>query len=359
MSRSTSGWRRAGLIALALTIGAVVLAACGSDEGGSSGSSASTDSTASGAGQGGAPLTLGASFTNFSPYYVVMNEYVKKELERIGGSELEPAANNFDPGKQITDIRNLITAGANGLFVTPADSKALGSAIDFANEKKASIVIVDDTVDGGGVFMNVKADNKKMAEQACEAMGEAIGGKGKVLSLEGDQATQNGRDRTEGFKDCMTQKFPEVEVIGRPTDWSTEKAANATQTVLTANPDLAGVYMQSDTLFLAPVESALKKAGNTSVKLVGIDGTPQTLDGIRDGSVYATVSQPIELYAKYGVLYNQAAQDGETFSPGPTDHESEIVDINGTLTDLLPAPLVTAENVDEPTLWGNSPAAQE
>jgi len=42
------------------------------------------------------------------------------------------------------------------------------------------------------------------------------------------------------------------------------------------------------------------------------------------------------------------------FTPGPTDHDSTIIDVgNGVLEDQLPAPLVTKENVDDASLWGN------
>jgi ABC-type sugar transport system substrate-binding protein len=349
-----SGRAAAALAVLGLALG---IAACGDDD--------DSSGNGTGAGQKTDQLKLGVSFTALTPYDVVMDSYIKKEVEAVGGEELGPVANNFDAGKQITDIRSLITSGANGLFIRPADSKALGSAIDFANEKKASIVVVDDVVEGGGVFMNVKADNVLMGETACEAMGDALDGKGKVLSLEGDPGTANGRDRTSGFADCMAENYPDIEVIGRPTKWETERAANATQTVLGANPDLAGIYLQSETLFLAPVVAALKNAGKDAkvgepghVVLVGIDGTPQALDAIRSGQMDAVVSQPIDLYAKYGVFYNKAAQEGKTFKAGPTDHGSEIVEIGGTLTDLLEAPLVTNDNVDQENLWGNSPDAR-
>ena len=49
----------------------------------------------------------------------------------------------------------------------------------------------------------------------------------------------------------------------------------------------------------------------------------------------------------------QAALQGKTFNPGPTDHDSTIVAIPNGLEDQLSAPLVTSENVDDPKLWGN------
>ena len=66
------------------------------------------------------------------------------------------------------------------------------------------------------------------------------------------------------------------------------------------------------------------------------------------------MSQPADLYAKYGIMYLKEAIEGKTFKPGPTDHDSNIVEVApGVLEDQLAAPLVTKENVDDKNLWGN------
>jgi ribose transport system substrate-binding protein len=91
------------------------------------------------------------------------------------------------------------------------------------------------------------------------------------------------------------------------------------------------------------------------VVIVSNDGIPQEFDAIRKGEIDATVSQPADLYAKYGLFYIKAALAGQTFKPGPTDHGSNIVQLSpGVLEDQLPAPLVTKANVDDKSLWGNT-----
>ena len=45
------------------------------------------------------------------------------------------------------------------------------------------------------------------------------------------------------------------------------------------------------------------------------DGIPEELKDIRAGQIDATVSQPADLYAKYGLYYAQAAIAGKTFTP--------------------------------------------
>jgi simple sugar transport system substrate-binding protein/ribose transport system substrate-binding protein len=57
--------------------------------------------------------------------------------------------------------------------------------------------------------------------------------------------------------------------------------------------------------------------------------------------------------------------DGKTFKPGPTDHNSNIIQVRpGVLEDQLPAPLVTRDGgkygsetsvkYDDTSLWGNN-----
>ena len=101
------------------------------------------------------------------------------------------------------------------------------------------------------------------------------------------------------------------------------------------------------------------------VFIVSNDGIPEELKDIAAGLIDATVSQPADLYAEYGLFYLKAAIDGKTFTPGPTDHNSTIIQVRaGLLEDQLQAPLVTADGAtingektlkaDDATLWGNA-----
>ena len=71
-----------------------------------------------------------------------------------------------------------------------------------------------------------------------------------------------------------------MEVNEQPTDWKSEKASAAAQTVLTQTPDLAGIYMQSDSVMLPGILNLLKSSGKLKkvgepghIPLISIDGT--------------------------------------------------------------------------------------
>ena len=151
----------------------------------------------------------------------------------------------------------------------------------------------------------------------------------------GDQATTNGRDRTSGFNaTCMKERFPDIKVIEQPTYWKTDRATSVAQTVVTSTPDLAGIYMQSDAVMLAGVLSVLESAGKLKavgepehLYLISIDGTPFALKKVREGWLDAAISQPLNLYVKYGLAYcrprSRASRSSRTDRPRQPDRPAQ------------------------------------
>jgi ribose transport system substrate-binding protein len=303
---------------------------------------------------------LSTSFLG-SPFFVVLTTLTTQAAKTAGLTWLQPSDAQSDPGKQISDIQTLVNSGARGLIVVPRDSDAIAPALKYATSKNVPVVAIDVGIHTGSVAITVRADNVSMARSACEAVGSALNGKGKVLELQGDLLNSSGRERTGGFESCMRTCYPAIQVIARPTRWEQGRAADATQTILTVHPDIGAIYLESRSIMLPGVLSVLAQAGHREktgqphkIFLVSIDGSPYELQKIRSGDLDATVSQPLNLYASLGIEYLRLAVKGETFVEGPTSHGSQIVkNSSGNLEDLLPAPVVTRKNVDEATLWGN------
>lgn len=295
-----------------------------------------------------------------NPFTVHLVDTVESGGKDAGFSMLPTANADGDTAKQITDMQTLITQGAKGIFVIPRDSDAIVPGIEAANNADVPVVTVDTAANGGDVYMNVRADNVAMGASVCEQMGEALGGKGTILEIQGDLGTSSGADRNKGFAECMAANYSDIKIISRPTGWESAKAGEVAQTVLSTN-DIDGVFLASDSVMLEAVSAVMKNlgqwvpAGKDGHKVVvGIDGSGPALDAIRGGHLDATVSQPINDYAKFGVEYMQDALDGVEHKVGPTDHDSEIVEYEGNLADMLPSPVVTRDNVDDESLWGNA-----
>jgi ABC-type sugar transport system substrate-binding protein len=296
-----------------------------------------------------------------SPFWTSYNKYIVEEAKKQGLDLLQPFNSEFDTAKQITGVQNAISLGAKGIIFSPFESAAAGTILKNAEKAGVSVVAVDVAPDTGPVAIVVRANNLAYGEKACQYIGEHVK-EGPVVQIMGDQASINGRDRGNGFRDCIKKNFPKLTLLEIPTKaWSGEDAAAGLDTVLNSTPDLKAIYMHAGGVFLAPTlqtlkrKSKLKLAGEEGhIVIVSNDGIPQEFDAIRKGEADATVSQPADLYAKYGLQYLKEAMAGKTFKAGPTDHDSNIVEVKpGVLEDQLAAPLVTKENVDDKSLWGN------
>ncbi|AXF01236.1 sugar ABC transporter substrate-binding protein [Paraburkholderia hospita] len=295
-----------------------------------------------------------------SPFWQSYNNYLPKYAKEMGIDILAPVNSNNDPAQQITDMNNMVNLGAKGIVVGPIDSAAISRALDSASAKNVAVVAVDVAPTQGKVAMVVRADNRAYGTNACKYIGEHVKS-GKVVQIMGDLASVNGRDRSEAFRACL-KNYPALSLLEIPAGWKGDVAASSLDSLLTANSDVKAIYMQAGGVYLSPTLQTLRRkqmlfpAGDAKhVVIVSNDGIPQEFDAIRKGEIDATISQPADLYAKYGLYYMKAALAGQTFKPGPTDHGSNIVQLQpGVLEDQLPAPLVTKANVDDKNLWGNT-----
>jgi ABC-type sugar transport system substrate-binding protein len=287
------------------------------------------------------------------------------------GLDLKTTNSQNDVAALTSNIQTFISQGVKGVVMAPQDTAAIGPALKQLAGKKIPAVSVDTRPETGDVYMVVRADNRAYGEKACQFLGAKLGGEGKVVMLQGDLASINGRDRTEAFNECMKTEFPKITVFGEATNWDANTASQKLQTDLTAHPDIKGVYMQSS-FALPGTLQILRQRGllvppddPKHVFVVSNDGIPEELRNIAEGNIDATVSQPADLYAKWALQYVKDAIDGKTYQPGPTDHDSNIIQVRpGLLEDQLSAPLVTLDGgtfgdltsvkYDDKSLWGNN-----
>ncbi|MGC5013591.1 sugar ABC transporter substrate-binding protein [Streptosporangium sp. DT93] len=352
--------RRGLALGAAVALAAGLTAACGGDGGGG---------TAAAPGGGGPVVGVDypRSDTDFWNSFIT---YVPR-FGAENGLELKTTNSQNDISKLTANVQSLIGQGVKGLVLAPQDTAAVAPTLQQLTAKKIPVVMVDTRPEQGEAYMVVRADNRAYGRKACRFLGEKLSGKGKVVMLQGDLASINGRDRTEAFNECMKADYPGITVFGEATNWDGAVASQKLQTQLTAHPDIRGVYMQSS-FALAGTLQLLRQRGllvppadPKHVFVISNDGIPQELKEIAAGNIDATVSQPADQYARYALEYTKAAIAGKTYAPGPTDHDSTIVQVRpGLLEDQLSAPLVTADGAtfgdvpsvkaDDSSLWGNN-----
>ncbi len=137
----------------------------------------------------------------------------------------------------------------------------------------------------------VGADLYLQGETAAHAMAEAIGGKGKVGIITGFFAVEAHELRRQGFVETLEAEYPDIEVIGEvENEDKGDVAYTQAQDFMTANPDLAGIYVTAGGPFGAA--AAVEDAGKTGeVWVVSFDFVDETMEYVQKGVIYGTIGQ--------------------------------------------------------------------
>jgi ribose transport system substrate-binding protein len=364
--------RHQGLVmaaaAASLMLGLAACSSSGTASDTSSGDAGAATGSAAPAASEAAAAQLGTAGVSV---FSLANEFLASEAKLAAGALADagwdvrpPVDAKASVDQQVTDINNLIAAGATGLVIDPADSAGIVPALNAAEEAGVNVVLVDVGASGGKAYMTVRVDNAAAAAQVCDQMGKMLTDAGKsdgtVLQLQGLLAQEAGQQRTSGFDECMAEKYPNITIIRQPTDWDAKKAADATQTVVSSQ-DVDAIYMHSDCALLTGVQSALEQIGKLAPKgdpnhiiLGAIDGCAAALDAIRAGTLDFTVEQPLVTYAELSAKYLTDAANGVQPTEGPAEPSGAIVKNVTGYEHILDAVLVTDENVEDPDRWGNA-----
>jgi ribose transport system substrate-binding protein len=279
--RILTGTALCGLLALSL-------AGCGKSD--------SSTSSGGGAGGGGGdkPLHLAFVTNNSAPFWVIAEAGVaqaKSELQGVTVDFRRPAGGGAADQKTVID--DLVANGVDGLAISPIDpANMTGMINDLA--KQVLVFTQDSDAPASDRACYIGTDNKAAGKQAGELLKKALPNGGKIMVFVGKIDAQNAKDRFEGIKEDL--QGTNIQILDVRTDNADpiKAKSNVADTLVTV-PDVAGLvglYSYNGPAIL----SALKDAGKVGqIKVVCFDEEDDTLRGVSEGAIFATVvQQPFE-----------------------------------------------------------------
>ncbi|MEP6787198.1 MAG: sugar-binding protein [Acidobacteriota bacterium] len=259
----------------------------------------SAGTNTSNGGNGAAPakgkeIKLAFVTNNASDYWTIARKGVEKadaELDDVSVAFKLPGSGAADEQKRIID--DLISTGVAGIAISPVDPD---NQIQLINDtaKKALVVTQDSDAPGSDRAFYIGTDNVAAGRQAGELVKEALPNGGKIMVFVGKSDARNAKERFDGLKETLNGS--KVEIIDIRTD-DTDRArakTNAADT-LVKYPDvvgMVGLWSYNGPAILNAIKDA-NKVGQ--VKIVCFDEEDETLAGVKEGSIFATVvQQPYE-----------------------------------------------------------------
>jgi ribose transport system substrate-binding protein len=191
---------------------------------------------------------------------------------------------NVDEQKAMVD--QVIKDRPDAVVFIPVDDVAMIGSAKKLNDAKIPVVLVSNPLPGSFVTY-VGADDFEIGHREARYLFESMGGKGKIVVVEGTPAAPTNRERVRGYQRAFAE-FPGIEVLGSGIgNYQQPDARRVTEKLLAEHPQIDAVLSANDSMALGVLE-ALKAANRTAI-VIGINGIVPAVKQIETGAMLATV----------------------------------------------------------------------
>lgn len=231
---------------------------------------------------------------NAADFWTIARKGCEKAQRDIPGVDVEFRINSDGTAaEQKRILEDLLAKGTQAFAVSPIDPANQTTLLnDLA--KQAVVMTQDSDAPQSNRMCYLGTDNHAAGMQAGELLKEALPNGGDVMVFVGKLDAQNAQERLRGVRDAIAGS--KINILDVRTDDNDQVRAksNAADT-LVRYPKLAGMVGLWN--YNGPaIYSAVKDAGKAgAVKIVCFDEDEPTLQGVKEGAIYATVvQQPFE-----------------------------------------------------------------
>jgi ribose transport system substrate-binding protein len=176
---------------------------------------------------------------------------ISNTLKDLGIEVVGTTDAKFQPGQQISDLEQMTARKPDVIFSIPIDPKSESEAYKKAAAAGIKLVFMDnvpvDMAPGKDYVTVVASDNEKNAYFAAQELVGAIGGKGEVgvITLVYDYYYSVAARKVGALK--AFGEHPDIKVADVGTFTAPEKAYEVATAMLTAHPDMKGIFVAWDT----------------------------------------------------------------------------------------------------------------
>ncbi len=285
---------------------------------------------------GGEPRTIALAFVtnNASDFWSIARRGVEKAAGELADVDVEfRLTADGTAGEQQRIVDDLLTKGVDGIAISPVDPDNQAALIDAA-ATRAVIFTQDSDAPQTARTCYIGTDNLAAGRQAGQLIREAIPEGGSIMLFVGKLDARNAQERIQGIEEALDGS--NIRILDVRTDDTDNVRAKANAAdALVRHPDIAGLVGLWS--YNGPaILNAVREAGKVGrVRIVAFDEADETLAGVRDGAIHATVvQQPYEFGYQTIVRMAQVVRGDRSFIP-----ESKQI--------IVPTLVVDRSNVEE------------
>jgi ribose transport system substrate-binding protein len=189
-------------------------------------------------------------------------------------------------GEQKAMVEQMLKDRPDAIIFIPVDDVAMVDSVKKLNDAKIPIILVSNPLPGSFVTY-VGADDFEIGYREARYLFEKLGGKGKIVVIEGTPAAPTNRERVRGYQRAFAE-FPRIEVLGSGVgNYQQGDARRVMEGFLSEHKEIDAVLSANDSMALGVLE-ALKAANRTAI-VIGINGILPAVKQIETGGMLASV----------------------------------------------------------------------
>jgi ribose transport system substrate-binding protein len=226
------------------------------------------------------------------PWRVQMDADVRSAAERHPELKVVFKDAQNDTLRQRAHVEEFVSAGVDLIIISPKEAQPLTEPVARAVEAGIPVIVLDRAVLGEKYTCFIGADNKRIGQAAGRWIRQTLGGKGRVVELQGLMTSTPGQDRHSGFRQGI--EGSEIEVIfAADMKWLEPDARKEMDSALARFESIDLVYAHNDPGAHGAYLAAKAAGREQAIKFVGIDALPQEgVVYVQQGILDATFQYP-------------------------------------------------------------------
>ena len=246
-------------------------------------------------------LHLAFVTNNASDYWTVARAGVVQGTKEVPNVEVDfRMPQDGQAATQKRNVQDLLARGVDGIAISPIDP---ANQKQFLNDIAAQSLLIcqDSDAPASNRSCYIGTDNVAAGRQAGDLIKKALPDGGKIMVFVGQADAQNAVERYTGIKESL--KGSNVTIIDlRTDDTDRVRAKNNVKDTILKYPDVACLLGLCS--YNGPaIYNAVKEAGlSGKIKVVCFDDEDETIAGVKDGTIYATVVQQQYEFGRQAVI---------------------------------------------------------
>lgn len=208
--------------------------------------------------------------------------------------DVKAPVDNENVSQQVEILSQADFTKISGLGLSPLDAEGQAALINRIAQV-TKVVTFDSDAPQTSRATFVGTNNYAAGQLAARLAREALSGGGKVALLVVNLTKDNMQDRKSGFSDTLAaagDESPKLEIVDLLEDQGqADRCAENIRSALAKHPDLSGLVAMNG--YHGPIlMKTLRDNGKLAkLKLITFDDAPETITGVENGSIFATVVQ--------------------------------------------------------------------